>query len=279
MAMIPFDFDYYKPDTVREAVRLYRDLSAQGKEPLYYSGGTEIITLGRLNLVAAGAIIDIKAIPECCTLAVQDRKLVLGSALTLSRIRDSNGFPLLGETAGNVADRTSRNKITLGGNLYSRFMYREAVLPLLLTDSELLIAGPAGMRQAPINDIFNETMRTENGALLVRTMTDVSYLSMPYIAVKKRKVAEIDYPLVTIAAIRTDSMIRVAFSGVCAFPFRSSVIEEIVNRQQQPLQARVAEAALRLPAPILDDIKGSAAYRRFVLMSTLSDTIRSLGGG
>lgn len=102
---------------------------------------------------------------------------------------------------------------------------------------------------------------------------------MPYVTVKKRKVASIDYPLVTVTALRSDSGIRVAFSGVCSFPFRSAAVEEILNRREIPLEDRINQAADQLPAPILSDIKGSAAYRKLVLKNTLHDTIRTLGGG
>ncbi len=30
--MIPFNFDYYKPDSLEEAINLYRELDAQGKK-------------------------------------------------------------------------------------------------------------------------------------------------------------------------------------------------------------------------------------------------------
>ncbi|CAM3002981.1 FAD binding domain-containing protein [Paenibacillus sediminis] len=277
--MIPFNFEYYEPSTIQEAVHLFKVLDDQGKHPLYYSGGTEIITLGRINEIYTGAVIDIKNIPECSTLAIHNEKLILGCALTLSELHDSGLFPLLGETGAGVADRTSRNKITLGGNICSQIIYREAVLPLLLTDSEVRIAGPGGMQQVPINQIFNQKLQLRKGELFVQSITDTSYIHMPYTAVKKRKVSAIDYPLVTIAAIRTNSMIRLAFSGVCSFPFRSQMIEEIINRHQIPLQSRVEEAVNHLPAPILDDIKGSAAYREFVFKNTLFDTIRLVGGG
>jgi xanthine dehydrogenase molybdenum-binding subunit len=101
---------------------------------------------------------------------------------------------------------------------------------------------------------------------------------MPYVTVKKRKVAAIDYPLVTVAALRTNTGIRVAFSGLCAFPFRSAAVETILNRRELPLKARIDQAVEQLPAPILDDIKASSAYRELVLKLTLDDTLRVLGG-
>ena len=42
--MITFDFDYYKPDSVEQAVKIFKDLSERGKTVIYYAGGTEIIS-------------------------------------------------------------------------------------------------------------------------------------------------------------------------------------------------------------------------------------------
>ena len=63
--MVPFDFAYYRPQSIAEATALFAALERDGKRPLYYGGGTEIITLSRLNLVRTAAVIDIKSIPEC----------------------------------------------------------------------------------------------------------------------------------------------------------------------------------------------------------------------
>ena len=55
-----------------------------------------------------------------------------------------------------MADHTARGKITLGGNICAQIFYREAVLPFLLADSEVIIAGPKGMKVAAINQVFDE---------------------------------------------------------------------------------------------------------------------------
>lgn len=276
--MIPFNFRYDKPATLYESVSLFQQLEEQKLDPLYFSGGTEIITFGRNNRVFTNAIIDLKRIPECRTLEVQDQKLIVGSALTLSELHDSRVFPLLGETGAGIADRTSRNKITLGGNVCSQLIYREAVLPLLLTDSEVRIAGPDGYRQAPINQVFDRTLQLGKGEFLVQAVTDLNYTRMPYASVKKRKVAAIEYPLVTVAAIKTESGIRFAFSGVCTYPFRSEAIESVLNRRELPLGSRIDQAMTLLPAPVISDIQGSAAYRMLVLKNTVEDILKALGG-
>ncbi|MEK4873348.1 FAD binding domain-containing protein [Bacillus sp. FSL W8-0102] len=227
--MISFDFEYYKPSTLNEAVQLFYTLQIQKKRPIYFSGGTEIITLGRLNLVTPGAVIDIHDIPECKVLQVDKHHLVMGAALTLTEIEKANVFPLLSKTASEVADHTARNKITLGGNICGKIFYREAVLPFLLTNSQVVIAGPSGIKRVPIQDVFYKQLRLQTGEFLVQIVTNRNDLSVPSVSIKKRRQWDTGYPLVTIAAMKTKEGIRTAFSGLCPFPFRSKQIEDDVN--------------------------------------------------
>ncbi|MCC3371588.1 xanthine dehydrogenase family protein subunit M [Cohnella sp. REN36] len=277
--MIPFPFDYYRPATLQEAVALFGELDAGGKRPLYYNGGTEILTLGRMREVHTEAVIDVKRIPECRMLGRHAGMFVWGASLTLSEVHDAGLFPLLGKTGAGVADRTSRNKITLGGNICSQFIYKEAVLPLLVTDSLVRIVGPTGDRVAPIGQLFDQTLRLGGGDLLVQAMTATGYAELPYVTIKRRKSSAIDYPLVTIAAIRTQEGMRFAFSGLCAFPFRSLEMEDILNNRELPIAQRIQLASAALPGPILNDIKGSALYRKHVWSVAMTEAMEALEKG
>jgi CO/xanthine dehydrogenase FAD-binding subunit len=274
--MISFDFEYYKPTTVEEAVRVFQQADSNGKEPLYYSGGTEIISMARLNQLRTGAVIDIKGIPECNVLQIHQEQLVIGAAITLTALSEANLFPLLGETVRDAADHTNRNKITVGGNLCGKFFYREALLPFLLADSQVVLAGTKGIRHVPVHQILNGEPRLEKGELLVQILSDRRYLELPFVTVKKTKMEKIDYPIVRISALKTMEGIRVAFSGVSAVPFRSWKLEEVLNDASLPMEERI-ESVIRIwPVPILNDILSSAAYRTFVLRNTLSDTMTAL---
>jgi CO/xanthine dehydrogenase FAD-binding subunit len=276
--MIPYDFEYYRPTSVEETVRLFWVLENQGKSPVYYSGGTEIITLGRLNLIKTNAVIDIKHIPECQALRFEQDWLILGAGLSLTKLEEANPFPLLSRTAGEVADRTSRNKITLGGNICGQIFYREAILPFLLADSHIVIAGRDGIKRRSIHDQFNGNLRLDKGELLVQLLTEQSYLGLPHVSIKKRKQWETGYPLITVSAMRKDDRLRVAFSGLCPFPFRSVEMEEELNQRHVPLETMVGQAVRRLPSPILNDIEGSAEYRIFVLRNLLADVMAEMEG-
>jgi xanthine dehydrogenase molybdenum-binding subunit len=101
---------------------------------------------------------------------------------------------------------------------------------------------------------------------------------VPFFIEKKRKNEKIDYPLITLAALKTDRFIRAAFSGLCTFPFRSSAMEKELNNTNLTLKERIDRAVLLIPAPVLEDIRGSREYRLFVLRNTLFDALTNLEG-
>jgi CO/xanthine dehydrogenase FAD-binding subunit len=276
--MISFDFEYYRPAAIAEAVNIYYGLQSHGKEALYYSGGTEIISMARSNELHFDAVVDIKEIPECNVLQIQNGQLAIGAAATLTGICEAGLFPLLADVSRALSDHTSRNKITVGGNICGIIEYREALLPFLLCDSLAVLAGRNGMRTVPINQIFNQRLEIEKGELLVQLVTDKSFLSLPHKLFRRTAIEEIDYPLVTIAMVIKDNMVRAAFSGICGYPFRSSKIEEDLNDGSIIVDARISNAIRHLPAPLLNDLRGSAEYREYILRNALSDMINSIGG-
>lgn len=277
--MIPFDFEYYRPDSIQGAIQLFHQLDQEGKTPLYYGGGTEIITLGRSQRIRTKAVIDIKDIPECNVCEWKDGKLFLGATLTITNVQDAKVFPLLGETAGRAADRTARNKITIGGNVAGRIRYKEAVLPFLLANSTFVIAGTEGIKYVPAHQAFIKTLQLQKGEFLLQMITERRYVTAPYYSVKKRQLEKIDYPLVTVAAMKYGEEIRVACSGLCMFPFRSFRMEADLNNKHIPFEERIERALTNIPVPVLDDIRGSRAYRTFVFQSVLQDILRNFAKG
>lgn len=275
--MINFDFEYYRPDSVEEAVQAFQNLNGDGKKPMYYGGGTEIISMGRMDNISTEAVIDIKNIPECKILEFQDDYLVIGAGVTLTQIHEANLFPLLAQAGARVADHTIQDKVTLGGNLCGTIIYREAVLPLLLAESDIIIAGPQGNKIVPINQVFVEHMKLDEGEFITQIWTKKQYLSAPYIHVKRTKQDKIAYPLMTICAMNAENEIRVAFSGLCNFPFRTHEMELELNKLFLTVEQRVHNAIAAVPVPIFNDLEGSAEYRKFVLRGLLISIVSELG--
>lgn len=261
--MIPFDFEYYRPSTKEEAVEVYMDLYKQDKNPVYYGGGTEIITMARLSKIQPGAVIDIKHIPECRNINFSESRIELGAALTLTEIREADTFPLLSLVVKNLADHTSRCKITLGGNICGKIPYREAVLPLMLCNSTIETFGPEGLKTLQINSIFDKTIKLRNGEFITRIITDKKYIDLPFAAIKKTKSEKVDYPLISVAAIKHKNKIKAAFSGICQYPF---MLEKITTNKIESY----------FPDSVISDNLGSSEYRSFVLKNTVKQIMKSL---
>jgi CO/xanthine dehydrogenase FAD-binding subunit len=277
--MLHFEFDYYQPKTWKEAVELFQLEQRKGKQPMFISGGTELITLGRINLAYTEAAIDLKNIAESREMVFEQDYLLLGSSLTLTAIEEANLFPLLTATASEVADHTARGKITLGGNICAQIYYREAVLPFLLSDSEVIIAGPEGMKVAEIQQIFAKTLQLKKGEFLVALATQKRFIDAPFVSIKRRQQWDTGYPLITIAALKIEGEIRTAISGLCPFPFRAKNMEAALNNRQWPREERINRALTELPQPILNDVEGSSQYRIYVLRNLLEDVLQTLEDG
>jgi xanthine dehydrogenase molybdenum-binding subunit len=276
--VIPFDFEYYKPATVVDALRTFRDLQTAGKRVCYYGGGTEWISLARLGSVTMDAVIDLKGIPECLTLTENDQHVLIGAAVSLTKVVEYRAFPLLSDHCRRIADHTSRNRITIGGNIAGVIEYREAVLPLLVGDAQVVVARGEGMETVSIHDIFKETLLIGTGEFIVQLLVPRSETVHPYVSLKKTRHSRVDYPLVSVAASKKDGWIRLAVSGVCRYPFRYKPLEVEVNAADRSPKERAERAAAQLPEPAVDNGFGSREYRMFLLRHALADTISQLEG-
>lgn len=281
--MIPVDFEYVMALTLSGAVQHYAGFATDGKQPMYYGGGTEIITFARSRHLHPDAVIDIKQIPETQVTSVQEGKLILGSGVTLSQITDSplmdSEFPLLRATVNDIADKTARNKITLGGNICGKIMYREAILPFLVSDSLVRTFGANGGWERSIHQVFQRDVQLKPGALFVQLITDRETRTAPFVHIKRRKAGQVGYPIVSAAAIRLHGRIRIALSGVYPFPFRSFALETALQREGVDRRQRLDEAIQVIsPALILDNYEASRAYRTFILRTVLEEILQHLGG-
>ncbi len=268
--MIAYDFDYYLPDTWQEAADTFSVLQAAGKNPLYYGGGTEIISMARAGSITPGAIIDIKRIPECRASGTDGQCLILGAALTLTTVHECGLYPLLSLAAGRIADHTIQCKLTLGGNLAGTIHYHESLLPLLLADATLHVANVQGTRDLPVCDVLCMGKKLTPGDLILSVSLSKRYAAYPFAHIKKTKAEKIGYPLVSVAALNLNGTLRLAASALCSFPFRFSDIPLSGN---QPSSDIIREHMANLPEPVLDDLEGCPEYRRFIFEKTAEKII------
>ncbi|MFA5524480.1 MAG: FAD binding domain-containing protein [Tissierellales bacterium] len=276
--MIAYDFEYYRPESYIEAIEIFGEKAKEGKAPIYYSGGTETVTYARKKLINTGTVIDLKDIQECLIFSEEGDKIIYGAALSLNEIIERTSFELMANVARKIADHTVRNRLSLGGNICGRLFYREAILPILLAEGKAVVAGEEGIKKIPILEFFNKRVNLGEGEILLQVEIDKKYTDLPFYTERKEKHGEIDYPLFHLGALKVENNIRFAFSGICAYPFRSIEIEKQLNDKSQSYESRAHHAIENLPSSARNDMFASSDFRKYLFENAIINALKELEG-
>lgn len=276
--MIPYDLEYYLPETVDDALALFAEFDNAGKEPLYYAGGTEIITLCRQQVIAPKVLIDIKALAETNQFDFDNDQLIVGANLDLTTLSEQEDYPQLARVAREIADHTVRNRLTLGGNICGSLPYREALLPFLIAGAEAVLASPDGIRREPLDRLFDKRLRLNKGELLLQLAVKREELGYYGISRRRERHGPVDYPLCHLVASKKKENIALAVSGLCAYPFRSEELEIIINDRSLGMQERAEKSIAALPGTIRSDEIASDDYRRALWIKDLNQLLGEMEG-
>lgn len=271
--MISSEWVYMVPETVEEAVDAWGAAYIAGKNPLYYAGGTEIISLCRDNRINPGVLIDIKKIKEC-TVLEEGITNTYGAALPLNQIVRHTKNALLKQILERIADHTIRNRLTLGGNVMGYLPYREAILPFLLQDGRIKIAGPRGIRTQLLTAIFDKRLKLDRGEFIL----SLSCESLPenWFFQRKEKDGRVDYPLLSICFSEGEGTIKMAVSGAFSFPIRSRESEKILNTPGLLAVVRSQQVAELMKDLFKSDFRASGLYRKHLFHQAIVAGINAL---
>jgi CO/xanthine dehydrogenase FAD-binding subunit len=276
--VIPFNFVYMRPRSVEEAAAAFQEADRAGRQPVYYAGGSEIISFCRQGKIRPGVLIDIKSIPECRVDEERGGHIRLGAALTLNELIEADRFQLLSRAASGISDHTLRNRITLGGNIAGMLPYREALLPLILAGATAECAGFEGRRAVALAELFDRRLKLSRGEFLIALELDKQSAAGKWFYRRRERGTANDYPLVTACFLVHEGEIRMALSGAASHPFRDGEVDALLNRISLAPEAK-AEAVLEAIGDRLrEDFRASAAYRRHLLKRILTEALTELGG-
>ena len=262
------------------------------------AGGRWRILAGGTDLFPAlqdrpldGAVLDVSAIPELTRIANDDQGWYIGAAVTWQDIVHANlpaAFDGLKAAAREVGSIQIQNRATLVGNLCNASPAADGVPPLLTLDAEVLLRSSTGARQLPLGQFILGNRKT---ALAVDEM--VSGLFVPAASATGQsgfyKLGARRYLVISIgmvaarlvvddAGVITDAAVAV---GAC-----SAVAMRLPDLEAALRGCRLADAPAAVDAAYLaaltpiDDVRGSAAYRRQAIRAAITRLLGSgLGGG
>ena len=260
--MIPGAFDYHRPSTIADAIRLLTDLGDDAR-PL--AGGHSLIPMMKLRLASPEHLIDLHGIAELKGIRIDGGRMVIGAMTTqydlLSSPEIAKSLPVLREAALVIADPQVRYRGTIGGNVANGDPGNDLPALMMMLGASYRLEGPAGVREVDANGFYEGAYFTalEPGEILTYISVPIPASGHGYAYEKlKRKIG--DYATAAAGVVLTMAGGRVATCSI-----------GLTNLSETPIVAE--DAAKAVIGTALDDaaLQKAADLARKV-MSPASDS-------
>ncbi len=263
--MFAASFDYHRPRTVDEALKLMREV----KDARVLAGGHSLLPAMKLRLASPSALIDIGRIAELNGIRAVKDGVQIGALTTHAAIASSDVVrrvcPVLADTAAHIGDLQVRNRGTIGGSLAHADPGADYPTIMLLLGATLTASG-GKPRDIAAQDFFVDLFTTalKPGELLTSiTVPPTGAASAVYL--KHR------HPASSFAVVGVGLLVEMR-SGKF-----SDVRISIGGVTVTPVRAKNAEAALTGQAPSEENIAIAASVVADALENPLGDTYASGG--
>jgi CO/xanthine dehydrogenase FAD-binding subunit len=225
------------------------------------AGGTDMLVELNFDRTRPSALLNLNEVGDLRGWSREDGTLRLGAGLTYTEAMRpplAGLLPALAEASRTVGSPQIRNRGTIGGNLGTASPAGDALPPLLIAGAEVELASASGSRTLPLETFLVGPKRNAlaPGELVIAVRVRADGAAQTFMKVGPRNAMVIAVVSLALAADREHGELRAAFGS--AGPVPGLVRAPLEERDGFP--DRVADAA----SPI-DDVRGSAAYRRHAL--------------
>ena len=264
-------FDYHEPRTLAEALAL---LDRYGEDAHLMAGGTATVLLMRQGLLRPGHVIALRAIDELGGIArTPDGGLRIGAMATHRAVeRSADAFaysPALTDAFGSVATVRIRNQATVGGNLAHADPAQDPPPMLSALNATVSVRSSRGGRSLPIEELAVDHFTTSlaHGEIITEVILPPIEPGTRETYLKFLPRTADDYATVSVAATLrfapggTIAETRIVLGAVGPTPIRARRVEDAL-RGQPVSRARDAVDLVRDEIDPIDDLRGSAAYKR-----------------
>jgi len=259
--MYSAQFDYYRANSVQEAVQL---LQAHPGAKLL-AGGHSLLPQMKLRVAQPPAVIDISRVGELAGVTLNGDSLRIGAGTTHNTLASSavikEHCPIVAEAAALIGDQQVRNRGTIGGSLAHADPAADLPTVMLALGATLTVLGPHGTRDIAAADFFKDLFTTALEVDEVLTAITVrAYGSGTGGAYTKH-----DHPASGYAVVGAAAIVMVS-GGVC-----TGASLAIGGATSNPVSATAAAAALKGQAPSAANIAAAADKVVEAITDPLSD--------
>jgi CO/xanthine dehydrogenase FAD-binding subunit len=243
--------------------RLEEALSVKAEHPdaLPIQGGTDVMVELNFDRLRPEVLLNLNEVAELRGWSRENGAVRLGSALTYTDAMQAplvELLPALAEAARTVGSPQIRNRGTIGGNLGTASPAGDALPPLLVEGAEVELASLRGLRRVPLREFLLGPKRNAAAPdeLIVGVHVSPSGGPQTFMKVGPRNAMVIAVSSLALVADRERGEIRASF-GSCG---------PVAGLVSCPLgEAGSLPALVDAAASPIDDVRGTAAYRRHAL--------------
>lgn len=264
-------FDYFAPNTIKEAIEL---LSAQPNASLL-AGGTDSLVRMKGRAWIPDAIVDVRNLPGAKELGFQAKRgLHLGPSVTMQQVALSSivqrRFAALAQGAAFVGSIQIRNLATVVGNVCNAAPSADAAPGLIVLGAKVQIAGPGGRRTMAVEKFMTGPGKT---ALAKRELVTGILVPTPAARTGSAYVRHTPRLAMDIAVVGVGAAVslaprsdvctdaKIVLGAVAPTPMRARSAERILKGEKLTADM-IAAAAKAAEARPISDVRASAEYRR-----------------
>ena len=249
--------DVLTPRSFDDALRL----KAEHPDALPIQGGTDVMVELNFDRSRPDVLLNLNEVAELRGSSRENGTIRLGAGLTYTeamRGEVAQALPALAQASRTVGSPQIRNRGTIGGNLGTASPAGDALPPLLVERAEVELASARGTRRLPLGEFLLGVKRNAlaEDELILAVLVSPSGQPQTFMKVGPRNAMVISVCSLAVVADRERDELRAAFGS--AAPGVPLVTAPLGDADGFPDQ--VASAA----SPI-DDVRGTAAYRRHAL--------------
>ena len=249
--------DVLTPRSLDEALRL----KAEHPDAVPIQGGTDVLVSLNFDRLRPEAILNLNEVTELRGFRRENGTLWLGAGLTYTEAMGgalAGALPALAEASRTVGSPQIRNRGTVGGNLGTASPAGDALPPLFVEGAEVEVASVRGARRLRLDEFLLGPKKNALAAdeLILGVYVQPSGQPQTFMKVGPRNAMVIAVCSLALVADRERDELRASFGS--ASPATRLVTAPLAEAEGFP------EAVAAAASPI-DDVRGTAAYRRHAL--------------
>jgi CO/xanthine dehydrogenase FAD-binding subunit len=269
--------EFFSPEVWAEALAI----KAAHPDATPMAGGTDLMVEINFGQRRPTALLDLTRIPDQTVWSRRNGTLRIGAGVPYARIIDELGrlAPGLAKASRTIGSAQIRNRGTVGGNLGSASPAGDALPPLLAAGAVVEVTSVRGTRRIPAAEFCRGVKKSalEPDELVAAVEIPVARGPQEFAKIGTRNAMVI---AVCSLAISLDPVRRAVGTGIgsaAPTPRRAPDAEEFVagalteagswetGAEPEPAALRRFGELLAAAADPIDDIRGTAAYRRHAL--------------